>query len=39
MAENGQDLELANSMFAAARSGYHPITVAAVLRVLVSANE
>ena len=39
MAENGQDLELANSMFAAARSGYHPITVAAVLRVLQFSNE
>ncbi len=39
MAENGQDLELAMSMFAAARSKYHPITVAAISRVLVSTDE
>lgn len=39
LAENGQDRELAESMFADARGKYHPITIAAVSRVLVSADE
>ncbi len=39
MAANGQDRELAMSMFADARSKYHPITVAAISRVLLSAHD
>ncbi len=39
LAENGQDLELAKSMFAEARSKYHPITVAYISRVLLSTDE
>jgi len=39
LAENGQDRELAKSIFADARSKYHPITIAAVSRVLEFANE
>lgn len=39
MAANGQDRELANSMFAAARSQYHPITIAAISRVLLTAHD
>lgn len=39
LAENGQDLEWAQSMFADARSNYHPITIAAISRLLPFADE
>ena len=34
LAQNGSDLELARSMFAAARGAYHPLTEASIARVL-----
>jgi aminopeptidase N len=34
LAENGEDLELAREIFSAANSGYHPLTVAAILGIL-----
>ena len=39
LAENGQDLEWAQSMFADARSNYHPITIAAISRLLPFADD